>query len=117
MSMKRFKIILKVIRFDNRSTWTHRRQIYKLAPIRELWNKWVENFRKLLNPNESVTVDEQLVEFRGRYPFKQYMPKKPSKYGIKFWMLCDSINTYVWSIQIYLGKAAGAEPKKINLNE
>jgi len=31
---------------------------------------------------------------------------------MKFWMLCDSINRYVWNIQIYLGKAAGAAPEK-----
>ena len=31
---------------------------------------------------------------------------------MKFWMFCDSINRYVWNIQIYLGKAAGSAPEK-----
>ena len=39
MSMKRFKIISRVIKFDNCSTRTHCRQTDKLAPIRELWDK------------------------------------------------------------------------------
>jgi len=29
--------------------------------------------------NESVTVDEQLVPFRGRCSFKQYMPSTKNK--------------------------------------
>ena len=36
MSIKRFKIISRVIRFDNRSTRTHLKQTDKLALIREL---------------------------------------------------------------------------------
>ena len=63
MSMKRFKIISRIIRFDNLSKRTHRRQTDKLAPIRELWNKWVASLPKLFNPNENVTVDKQLVGF------------------------------------------------------
>jgi len=61
--MKRFKIISRIIRFDNLSTRTHRRQTYKLALIMELWDKWVASLPKLFNPNENVTVDEQLVGF------------------------------------------------------
>jgi len=62
-----------------------------------------------------VTVDKQLLGYRGRCPFKQYMPKKPSKYGIESWMLCDSINTYVWNIQIYLGKAPEKNQSQLDL--
>ena len=103
ISMKRFKIISRVIRFDNRSIRSHHRQTDKLSPIKELWDKWVESLPKLFNPNENVAVGEHLVGFRGRCPFKQYMPKKPSKYCIKLWMLCDSINTYVLGSRIVRG--------------
>ena len=65
-----------------------------------------------MNPGENVTVDEQLVGFQGRCPFRQYMPSKPAKYGIKFWMLCDSSTTYVWNIQVYTGKEIGAVPER-----
>ncbi|KRY04854.1 hypothetical protein T01_11867 [Trichinella spiralis] len=39
----------------------------------------------MYNPSENVTVDERLYPFKGRCQFRQYMPKKPAKYGIKFW--------------------------------
>ncbi|XP_053956308.1 piggyBac transposable element-derived protein 4-like [Anastrepha ludens] len=100
-----------MIRFDNRETRSERRSLDKFAPIRDLWNQWVEILPKLYNPTENATIDEQLVAFRGRCPFRQYMPAKPAKYGIKFWVL-DSTTSYVWNIQPYTGKAIGRTPEK-----
>ena len=53
-----------------------------------------------------MTVDEQLVCFRGRCPFKQYIPSKPAKYGIKIWTICASTCYYAWIMQVYTGKDA-----------
>ena len=55
-------------------------------------------------PFDNVTVDEQLVTYRGRCPFKQYIASKPGKYGIKFWMLSDSKTSYVSRLQVYIGR-------------
>ncbi|XP_055838968.1 piggyBac transposable element-derived protein 4-like [Episyrphus balteatus] len=112
MSLKTFKKISRVIRFDNRDTRIERRLLDKFAPIRELWNQWVEILPKLYNPSENVTIDEQLVAFRGRCPFRQYIPSKPAKYGIKFWVLCDSATSYAWNIQPYTGKEIGNTPER-----
>jgi hypothetical protein len=57
-------------------------------------------------------VGEQLVAFRGRCPFKQYIPSKRAKYGIKIWTICDSNTSYVLKAQIYTGKEQGAAPEK-----
>ena len=38
----------------------------KLAAIREVGDKWVERLPYLYNPGPEVTVDEQLVPFRGK---------------------------------------------------
>ena len=45
-------------------------------------------------PGDNITVDEQLVPFRGRCSFIQYMPSKPDKYGIKIFWACDSETAY-----------------------
>jgi len=34
----------------------------------------------------TVCVDKQLALFRGRCPFKVYIPSKPGKYEIKIWV-------------------------------
>ncbi|XP_029580542.1 piggyBac transposable element-derived protein 4-like, partial [Salmo trutta] len=57
-----------------------------------------------MNPGPEVTVDEQLVPFRGRCPFWKYMPRKPAKYGIKIWVTSDAQSSYAWKMQVYTGK-------------
>ena len=52
----------------------------------------------------NATVDEQLVSFRGRCPFKVFMPSKPDKYGVKVWVLCDTETAHAFNLEIYLGK-------------
>ena len=41
-----------------------------------------------------ITVNEQLVPFRGRCPFRQYFPSKPAKHGIKIWWTSDSYSVH-----------------------
>ncbi|XP_054883216.1 piggyBac transposable element-derived protein 4-like [Poeciliopsis prolifica] len=112
MSLETFHMISRVIRFDNRDTRAGRRERDKLAAIRDVWDKWVEILPLLYNPGPHVTVDERLIPFRGRCPFRQYMPKKPAKYGIKIWAACDAKSSYAWNMQVYTGKPAGGAPEK-----
>lgn len=93
-------------------TRQERRSVDKLAVVQDIWEKWQEILPKLYNPNENITVDEQLVGFRGRYPFKQYIPSKPSKYGIKIWTLHDSKTLYALKTPIYTKKERGSKPEK-----
>ena len=63
-----------------------------------------------------MTIDEQLVQFRGRSASKQYTPSKPAKYGIKMLWLCDLFMPFAIDGIIYLGKQPGAAMQK-NLRE
>ena len=54
--------------------------------------------------SEQYFANEQLVKFCGRCPFRQYIPSKPRKYGIKFWIICDSTTSYAFKMDIYKGK-------------
>lgn len=63
-------------------------------------------------PELNIPVDEYLVGFRGRCPFKQYIPSKPAKYGIKIWAACDAKTSYCFNMQVYTGKPAGAQHEK-----
>jgi len=111
MSLRRFQDITRVMRFDDRSTRPARRERDKLAPIRNLWDKWETNLRRLFHPYENVTVDEQLIPFRGRCPFRQYIPSKPAKYGIKIWAACCTKTKYAWRLQVYIGKGRNCQPE------
>ena len=39
--------------------------------------------------HRSISVDEVMIRFDGRLAWKQYMPKKPVKWRIKLWCLCE----------------------------
>ena len=51
-------------------------------------------------PYENVSVDQQLVIFRGRCPFRQYILSKLAKYGIKIWATCCTKTKYAWTLQL-----------------
>nr|CAH7732627.1 unnamed protein product [Callosobruchus chinensis] len=104
MSLKRFTFLLRCIRFDNIGDRETRKEIDKLAPIREVFELFVNNFQKFFSPGEYVTVDEQLVAFRGNCSFRQYIPSKPAKYGLKVFALCDARTAYTVNMEPYVGK-------------
>ncbi|XP_062310092.1 piggyBac transposable element-derived protein 4-like [Osmerus eperlanus] len=112
MQLKLFYTYSTSIRFDDRGTRAARRATDKLAAIREVWDMWVERLPRLYDPGPEVTVDEQLLAFRGRCPFKQYMPSKPAKYGIKSWVACDAKSSYAWKMQVYTGKQMDGVPER-----
>ncbi|GBP60452.1 PiggyBac transposable element-derived protein 4 [Eumeta japonica] len=52
-------------------------------------------------PFENLTIDEELVALRGHCKFRQYLPSKPAKYGIKIFALVDATTYYSWNLEIY----------------
>lgn len=104
MTLKKFKLINECIRFDDKEQRKGIRSRDKLAPIRNVYDKWVNRLKMCYTVGKNVTVDEQLVPFRGRCPFTQYIPSKPHKYGIKIWCLCDASTYYAWNLEVYTGR-------------
>lgn len=104
MSQDRFFFLLQCLRFDNLETREERRQFDKLAPIRSLWDSFVENCKKGYSLGENTTIDEKLEAFRGRCSFRQYIFSKPNKYGIKIFALVDSAISYAANLKVYVGK-------------
>ena len=103
MSQKRFLFLLYCLRFDNSTTRDQRRDIDKLAPFRSVYDIFVTACEDNYTPGIGCTVDESLLGFRGRCAFKQHIPNKPSKYGIKVYVLADSESFYSVSSKIYVG--------------
>lgn len=75
-----------------------------LCKVRPLVTRLEQKFAEAYIPGKNITVDEGLVKFNGRLSFKQYMPMKPDKFGIKVWLLADADTYYVPRFQVYLGK-------------
>ena len=45
-----------------------------------------------------------MVGFRWKCPFRQYLPSKPDKYGMKLFWVCDSTYGYPLGVIPYTGK-------------
>lgn len=116
MSLKRFNILLRYIRFDNGNTRQQRLQTSKSAAIDDIWIMLNANLESAYTPGANITVDEQLFPYKGRTRFTQYIPSKPAKYGIKVWWVCDSRTNYPLKGEIYTGKLANAE-REVNQGE
>ena len=67
----------------------------------------MQKFKKFTKPGKNISVDEGMIGFKGRLSFRQYMPAKPTKYGIKVWMAADASNGFVINHEVYLGKQRG----------
>ena len=63
-------------------------------------------FIKFYVPKENLTVDEQLLGYRGRVPGKTYMPSKPRKYGVKIFWISEADCGYALKGFIYTGKSS-----------
>ena len=67
----------------------------KLYKIRPLLDIIVPHFKKEYNIHKECSIDEAMIPFKGRLAFKQYIKDKPTKWGIKVFVLADSCNPYV----------------------
>ncbi|KAL4142760.1 hypothetical protein QTP88_005167 [Uroleucon formosanum] len=103
MSEKRFLFLLRCIRFDDIRGREERKKLDKMTHIRKVFDDFTINCKKSYSLSEYVTLDEKLQSFRGRCSFRQYMPNKPAKYGIKIFALCDSVNYYTSNLEVYVG--------------
>lgn len=99
MGRNRFEMILRCMCFYNENDDLSKR-MHKISNITE---HILENIRKVYYPGRNLSIDEALLLWRGRLIFRQYIPNKAAKYGIKLYELCTP-DGYVLNIIIYSGK-------------
>lgn len=104
MSMERTQQLLRFLRFDDQRTRADRLKTDRLAAFRDVWNIFLAQLSQLYTPSPDLTIDEQLVATRGRCSFRQYIPSKPGKYGIKIFWIAHARNSYPLKGEIYVGK-------------
>jgi hypothetical protein len=82
----------------------------KLRQVRWLINEIRNACKREWSLGKFLTIDEMMVRYKGSYcPIQQYMSKKPEKWGIKFWVLADSVSKFIYCFEIYCGKNLEAE--------
>ena len=86
---------------DHVGTYQGPSKLFKIYPVLSHLNT---NFQSLYLLGQNIAIDESLTLWRGRLPFRQYIPLKSSKFGIKSYELCESSSGYLWSFIIYTGR-------------
>lgn len=87
--------------------------LYKIRPLLDIVSDRCETNYNL---HEQVCVDEAMIPFKGRLYFIQYMKAKPTKWGIKVFVLADATNGYVKRFQLYTGKNSELSKCKLGLS-
>lgn len=78
-----------------------------LYKVNAIMSKFVDKMVDQYVPKRQLSVDEVMVPFKGRLSFKQYMPAKPTKWGIKMWALAEADTGYISFCKIYSGRTDG----------
>ncbi|MEL7520415.1 MAG: transposase, partial [Cyanobacteria bacterium J06553_1] len=104
MTRDRFDAIRSHIHFNNNEDPKAKDdRLFKIRPVLECF---LERFRAVYTPAQSVCVDESLFRYRGRHSCVQFIPTKRSRYGLKAYKLCESngpATGYTSAMKIYMG--------------
>ena len=66
MSLSCFNLLLRAIRSNDRSTREEGLKQDKFAAIHKPWDDFIAQCMKIYIPGQHITVDKQLLSFRGR---------------------------------------------------
>ena len=100
MPRDRFSLLLKFLHFSNSEDAPADDILFKLRQVCDILRRQIQD---VYIPDREISIDESMVLWRGRLMFRQYIPSKKHKYGIKLYELCDP-NGYVWNASVYCGK-------------
>lgn len=109
MSQMRFEQLKAALRFDDPA---RRDRNDKLAAIRFVVEKFNSVMRDIYKPTEMLTIDEMLIEFHGRASFRQYIPTKPGKFGIKLFWVAESPSALPLQVLVYTGQGTLTDAEK-----
>ena len=64
-------------------------------------------------PGDNLTIDEMLIEFHGRVVFRQYIPTKPGKFGVKVFWVTEAETAIPLKYILYKGQGTVTEAEKV----
>lgn len=102
MSRDRYLLIMRCIHFCENLPPTDLPPADRLYKVRPLLNHFTSKMQTVYYPGKNLSLDESMVLWKGKLIFKQYLPKKKHKYGVKLYMLTEPDGT-VLNLIVYAG--------------
>ena len=107
MSRNRYQDILRYLHVvDNRSSQDSSATQDALWKLRPFVDRLLSRFKALFEPGKELSLDEGTCPFKGRVGFRTYNPKKPHKWGIRLYEVCDALTGYCLSFKISSGESS-----------
>ena len=100
LSRNRFQILSTFLHFNNNMDRAANADD-KLFKVRPVLDNLTEKWKRSYNLGEQLSIDEAMLNWQGRVPFKVFMKNKPIKHGIKSYVLANAKTFYCWNISIY----------------
>lgn len=77
----------------------------KLFRIKPLYDEVRTACMSHYHPEQHLSVDERMVATKAKTGMTQFMKDKPTRWGMKLFVLADSSNGYTINFQMYTGKS------------
>jgi len=100
-SRNRYLSLLRNLHFTNNEDNNENR----LRKVDKVIENLKEKFAQAFIPFQNLCIDESLLLWKGKLSFKQYIPSKRNRFGIKLFLLCDCETKYVLDFIVYIGSA------------
>ena len=107
MARDRYQYILSNLHFYDMLKRENREAQYvkdKMRRIRLVFDHLRSSFSNAHNPSKNLVIDESLVLWRGNIGFRQYIPSKRHRFGLKLFVLCDCKSGFLQDLILYTGK-------------
>lgn len=72
----------------------------KLRHVRYLIDNVKQSCQEFFQCSKEVAVDERMVQSKHRSGMRQYNKNKPTKWGLKLWVLADSDTGYTYNFNV-----------------
>ena len=104
MTKNRFEEIRQFFHLNNSSEEpAHGEENFdRLYKCRPALTSILRNAQHYYSLKKNISTNEGMIAFKGRLSFHQYLPAKPTKYGIKVGMAADASNGYIVNFSVYL---------------
>ena len=117
MSRDRFFKILRYLHLVDSSKQKKRGEegydiLFKVRPLIDHLGAVLQ---KYYQPSCHLSIDEMMIGTRCRISFLQYIPKKPTRFGIKVWVLAEAKTGYVLDFQVYTGASEEKSERDVSL--
>ena len=101
MPQQKFILIEKYLHFVDNTTLTP--ELGRRAKIAPIFDYIVDKFHCNYITERDVSIDESLLLWKGCLFWKQYIPRKCSRFGLKSFVLAEAESGYIWNSILYSG--------------